>query len=252
MAYQSKYKGKEVEDILDNALLKKKQTFSDSEKKQVKENLGIKDPDLSDYATKKEVEDAISKIPVPDVSGQIAAALVDYVKKVEGKGLSTNDFTDELKQRLESITPFDPSELEGEISRLETVLNTLVSGNASDAIESFNEIIAFLSEVSDKETLGGIVAGISKRIEEVAGSIPTRVSELENDKNYLTEHQDISHLATKKELEEALEGVGSKDDLMAIELSEEGDMVLVYGEESALSDGYISEEGEVVLEFNYE
>lgn len=107
MAYQSKYKGKEVEDILDNALLKKKQTFSDSEKKQVKENLGIKDPDLSDYAT-------------------------------------------------------------------------------------------------------------------------------------------------KKELEEALEEVGSKDDLMAIELSEEGDMVLTYGEETNLSDGYISEDGELVLEFNYE
>jgi hypothetical protein len=107
MAYQSKYKGKDVEDILDNALLKKKQTFSDAEKKQVKENLGIKDPDLSDYAT-------------------------------------------------------------------------------------------------------------------------------------------------KEELEEALAGVGSKDDLMAIELSEEGDVVLVYGEESELSDGYIREDGELVLEFNYE
>ena len=107
MAYQSKYKGKEVEDILDNALLKKKQTFSDSEKQQVKENLGIKEPDLSDYAT-------------------------------------------------------------------------------------------------------------------------------------------------KKELEEALENIGSKDDLMAIELSEEGDVVLVYGEETNLSDGYISEDGELVLEFNFE
>ena len=107
MAYQSKYKGKEVEDILDNALLKKKQTFSDSEKQQVKENLGIKEPDLSDYAT-------------------------------------------------------------------------------------------------------------------------------------------------KKELEEALEGIESKDNLLAIELSEEGDMILVYGEESEISDGYISEEGEVVFEFNYE
>lgn len=107
MAYQSKYKGKEVEDILDNALLKKKQSLTDNEKSVVKENLGIKDPDLSDYAT-------------------------------------------------------------------------------------------------------------------------------------------------KKELEEALEGVGSKDDLMAIELSEEGDVVLVYGEESELSDGYIREDGELVLEFNYE
>lgn len=107
MAYQSRYTGKEVEHILDEALLREKQVLTDSEKKQVRENLGIKDPDLSDYAT-------------------------------------------------------------------------------------------------------------------------------------------------KKELEEALEGVGSKDDLMAIELSEEGDMVLTYGEETNLSDGYISEDGELVLEFNYE
>lgn len=135
----------------------------------------------SGYATSKEVEDAISKIPTPDVGGQISAALVDYVKKVEGKGLSTHDFTDELKAKLEGITPYDPSELEAEISKLETALNTLVGGNASNAIESFNEIIAFLENVSDTESLSGIIAGINTRIAEVEGKIPTKVSQLEND-----------------------------------------------------------------------
>lgn len=146
------------------------------------------------------VKDEFEKLPEQDVSGQISAALVDYVKKVEGKGLSTNDFTNELKTKLEGITPYDPSELEAEISKLETALNTLVGGNTSDAIESFNEIIAFLTNVSDKETLGGIIAGINARIAEVEAKIPTKVSELENDKNYLTEHQSLSHLATKNEL----------------------------------------------------
>lgn len=229
----------------------------------VKKNLGITEPDLSDYATKKDVENAVSSIPTPDVSGQInehnndesahpyiqnelekvnnsiptsvsqlnndsnfvtedtvselirvefeklpeqdvsgqiSAALVDYVKKVEGKGLSTNDFTNELKTKLEGITPYDPSELEAEIGKLETAINTLVGGNASNAIESFNEIIAFLKNVSDTESLSGIIAGINARIAEVEGKIPTKVSELENDKNYLTEHQSLSHLATKNEL----------------------------------------------------
>lgn len=230
----------------------------------VKKNLGITEPDLSDYATKKDVEDAVSSIPTPDVSGQIeehnndesahpyiqnelekvnnsiptnvsqldndsnfvtedtvselirvefeklpeqdvsgqiSAALTDYVKKVEGKGLSTNDFTNELKTKLEGITPYDPSELEAEISKLETALNTLVGGNASNAIESFNEIIAFLKNVSDTESLSGIIAGINARIAEVDGKIPTKVSELDNDNGYLNEHQDISHLATKDELQ---------------------------------------------------
>lgn len=160
----------------------------------VKKNLGITEPDLSDYATKKDVEDAVSSIPTPDVSGQIeehnndesahpyiqnelekvnnsiptsvsqldndsnfvtedtvselirvefeklpeqdvsgqiSAALVDYVKKVEGKGLSTNDFTNELKQTLEDISNYDLAEIEEEVDKLETTLNTLVSGNAS-------------------------------------------------------------------------------------------------------------------------
>lgn len=43
-----------------------------------------------------------------------------------------------------------------------------------------------------------------------------------------------------------------KDDIMAIELSETGEMILSYGEESNLSDGYISDNGELVLEFNFE
>lgn len=156
----------------------------------------------SGYATSKEVEDAISKIPTPDVSGEIASALVDYVKKVEGKGLSTNDFTNELKEKLEGITPYDPSELEAEISKLETALNTLVGGNVSNAIESFNEIIAFLKNVSDTESLSGIIAGINSRIAEVESKIPTKVSELTNDKGYLTEHQDLSHLATNDKVNE--------------------------------------------------
>ena len=37
--------------------------------------------------------------------------------------------------------------------------------------------------------------------------VPTKVSELENDAGYLTEHQDISHLATKEELQEAISSI---------------------------------------------
>lgn len=120
------------------------------------------------FVTEKQVTDlidnSISNIPTPDVGGQISAALVDYVKKVEGKGLSTNDFTNELKTKLEGITPYDPSELEAEIDKLETALNTLVGGNASNAIESFNEIIAFLDGISDSEDLDSIIASIEQQI----------------------------------------------------------------------------------------
>lgn len=49
-------------------------------------------------------------------------------------------------------------------------------------------------------------------------------------------------------LTEALE-----NQMLAIEISEYGEMVLTVGEQNTeFSDGYISEEGEVTLEFNYE
>lgn len=206
MSYNSKYKGSEVEKGIDLAYtaIQEHQDISHLATKEEIPYVPTKVSELendSDYATQGQVKEQINAIPIPDVSGQIAAALVDYVKKVEGKGLSTNDFTNELKEKLEGITPYDPSELEAEISKLDTALNTLVGGNASNAIESFNEIIAFLKNVSDTESLSDIIAGINARIAEVEGKIPTKVSELDNDKGYLNEHQDISHLATKDELQ---------------------------------------------------
>lgn len=62
MSYQSRYKGSEVEHILDNALLKTEQSLTDAEKLQVKENLGIEDApevDLTNYPTKEEVTEQI-------------------------------------------------------------------------------------------------------------------------------------------------------------------------------------------------
>lgn len=50
------------------------------------------------------------------------------------------------------------------LSGLQTQLDTLVSGDASSAIESFNEITAFLEGVEDTETLDGIIAGINTEI----------------------------------------------------------------------------------------
>lgn len=44
----------------------------------------------------------------------------------------------------------------------------------------------------------------------------------------------------------------AKNDLVSIELSENGEMVLTYGKETNLSNGYINDTGELILEFNYE
>lgn len=94
----------------------------------------------------------------------ITAALNNKVDKVTGKGLSTEDFTSALKTKLESLTNYDDTAIQNAVNGLTTQLNTLVNGDASTAIESFNEITAFLANVTDEESLEGIVAGIEQQI----------------------------------------------------------------------------------------
>ena len=91
-----------------------------------------------------------------DISGK--------VDKVDGKQLSTEDFTTALKQKLEGLNNYNDAEINAAVSSLQTQLNTLVSGNANDAINSFNEIIAFLDGIKDNQDLSSIIASIEQQI----------------------------------------------------------------------------------------
>jgi hypothetical protein len=92
------------------------------------------------------------------------SALNDKVDKVSGKQLSTEDFTSALKAKLEGLSNYDDTTLSNAISGLETRLNTLVSGDASTAIESFNEIMDFLDGIKDTQDLASIIASIEQQI----------------------------------------------------------------------------------------
>lgn len=90
--------------------------------------------------------------------------LADKVDKVDGKSLSTEDFTTILKEKLESLSNYDDASIKATVQSLQTQLNTLVDGNATSAIDTFNEIIAFLSSVEDTESLSSIIASIEQQI----------------------------------------------------------------------------------------
>ena len=164
----------------------------------------------------------------------IDGKLSDKVDKVDGKQLSTEDFTTALKTKLEGLNAFDPTEINNKIDGLQSQFDTLVSGDASVAIESFNEIIAFLNGVQDTESLDGIIAGIEQQIASVQSAIPTKTSQLTNDSGFLTSHQDISHLATKVELNSLDERV------TALEEEEGGSSVTVDTELSETSENAVS------------
>ena len=85
------------------------------------------------------------------------------------------------ENRLSDGESYDYTENRNALTALQQQVNTLVSGDASSAIESFNEIIAFLANVEDTQTLQGIIAGLNQSITNVQQAIPTRLSQLQND-----------------------------------------------------------------------
>lgn len=134
---------------------------------------------LSDGST---VEDVINNIQTgeggittetdPIFSASVAAKITNEnitswnnkVDKVDGKQLSTEDFTTLLKQKLDGLSNYDDTEIQEAVSKLRTDLDTLVSGDTTTAIKTFNEVIAFLDGLEDTEDLSSIIASIEQQI----------------------------------------------------------------------------------------
>ncbi len=109
----------------------------------------------------------------------IAAARETMVAQVAGKGLSTNDFTNVLKQKLDGLSNYNDAALRQQITQLTSRLDTLVGGNASTAIDTFNEIEAFLAGITDTETLTGLLAELKRTITaETAASLSSKVDKV--------------------------------------------------------------------------
>lgn len=94
----------------------------------------------------------------------ITEELNNKVDKVSGKQLSTEDFTTELKTKLEGMKSFDTTEISNKLNGLQIQIDTLVRGDISTAIESFNEITNFLKGIEDAESLESIIADIEQKI----------------------------------------------------------------------------------------
>lgn len=91
-------------------------------------------------------------------------AVNNKVDKVDGKQLSTEDFTTLLKQKLDGLSNYDDTEIQEAVSKLRTDLDTLVSGDTTTAIKTFNEVIAFLDGIQDTQDLSSIIASIEQQI----------------------------------------------------------------------------------------
>lgn len=140
MSYNSKRTGAEVEALLDKAGTALQSIPSEY----------VTDAELSakSYAT----------------TADLSSGLGGKVDKVSGKQLSTEDFTTALKSKLNGLSNYDDTVINSAILSLQNQIDTLTSNNASAAIESFNEIIAFLDGISDSKDLDSIISSIEQQI----------------------------------------------------------------------------------------
>lgn len=111
-----------------------------------------------------ETDPIFSASPAASITEEKKAEWDNKVDKVEGKQLSTEDFTTTLKNKLNSLNNYDDTEINEVVNTLREDFDTLVSGDTSTAIKSFNDIIAFLNGIEDSESLDSIIASIQQQI----------------------------------------------------------------------------------------
>ena len=154
--YNSKYTGVEVEALLDAA----------NGKQDAIEDLDVIRAGAAKGATALQSvpSEYVTETELSNKGYATTSQLDNKVDKVSGKQLSTEDFTTALKTKLQGLINYDDTAISDAVASLQAQINTLVSGNASSAIESFNEIIAFLDGVQDTQDLSSIIASIEQQI----------------------------------------------------------------------------------------
>jgi len=163
---------------------------------------------LSDYVTKTELNGKLSDFYTRDnitsilqnykTSAELAAILNDYVLKVPGKGLSTHDFSDAYKNKIDGLhlvaTSGKYSDLVG-LPTIPTKLSDLTNDSTFVQLSAL-KAVAFsgaYSDLSGTPDLTNINAAQlnGKTAQEiidsiVIGTIPTKVSDLVNDAGFIT------------------------------------------------------------------
>ena len=111
-----------------------------------------------------ETDPVFSESPAASITAEKIAEWDNKVDKVDGKQLSTEDFTTILKQKLDGLSNYDDTTISQAVEKLRTDLDTLVSGDTTTAIKTFNEVIAFLDGIQDSQDLSSIIASIEQQI----------------------------------------------------------------------------------------
>ena len=161
----------------------------------------------------------------------VTAALNNKVDKVQGKQLSTEDFTTALKTKLEGLNNYDDTDISNAVARLRDDFDSLTQEDISAAIENFNEIISFLDGIEDSESLDSIIASIEQQIANkqdilVSGTnIKTINGESILGEGNIVVNVDTSNLATKEEVTNLQNEVITNEEVSAAAFNEINDRI---------------------------
>jgi hypothetical protein len=178
-------------------------------------------PDLSEYVTETELEER----------------LAGFTPGTGGGG--TGGATDAQVQALQAAINAEVERAKG-VEELLTQRITEETTNSNAAYTSIDN--KFTKMVGDEATRATQAeTELSERIEEVDGKIPTKTSQLENNSNFLTEHQSLEHLATKEDLN------GKQDVIEDLDAIREGSQRAIPTKVSELENdkGYLTEHQDI-------
>ena len=130
--------------------------------------------------------DSLLDEAIKNTNSEISNALLNKVDKVDGKQLSSEDFTSLLKEKLENLSNYDDTTINNTVNKLRNDFDSLVNSDTNGIIDKFNEIVTFLNNIEDSNDLDSILKGINDSILEVSNSIPNGTKDLVNDAEFIT------------------------------------------------------------------
>lgn len=227
------------------------QGLSDTQKTNARTNIGAEKADSTILKQGNVVDNVTStstNTPLSANQGKVLKGLIDgltsgKVDKVSGKQLSTEDFTTDLKTKLEGLNNYDDSTLSGKITELTNRLNTLIGSeaDANKVIDTFNEIVAFLNGI-EEGTLESIISGISDKIAALEGKDTTheqRMTTIEGNVTTVTDKAN-ENAEDIKDLEDRVGAVEetTKNGLVTSVNEQKGDVVIAGKEHNLDPDAY--------------
>lgn len=185
---------------------KSDKTYVDTElnKRYLKEQVFTKEEVLEKIkniiGTAPEALDTLSEIANalnndPDFAGTITKELANKVDKIEGKGLSTENYTSAEKAKLAGIEENANKYIHPASHSADMIIENKNRRFINDTEKTnFNEAYNKRHEHSNKSILDKITQELIDNWNDKAdiNSIPTKISQLENDKKYITQ-DDLSN-----------------------------------------------------------